>query len=47
MKQTELIRKLETAEARHRTISAAIRAIDAEIAANHDLAKKLESRHPQ
>jgi hypothetical protein len=35
------------AEARHRTISAALRAIDLEIASNKDLAKKLEGRPTQ
>ena len=35
------------AEARSRTISAALRAIDMEIEANHDRAKKLEGRQLQ
>ena len=34
-------------EARHRTISAALRAIDLEIEANHNLAQRLEGRPPQ
>ena len=34
-------------EARHRTISAALRAIDLEMEANAALAKKLEGRPPQ
>ena len=44
---TEFNKVASPAEARHRTISAALRAIDPEIEANHDLAKKLESRPPQ
>ena len=44
---TEFYKVASPAEARHRTISAALRAIDLEMEANHDLAKKLESRHPQ
>ena len=35
------------AEARHRTISAALRAIDLEMEANAALARKLEGRPPQ
>jgi hypothetical protein len=44
---TEFHKGASPAEARHRTISAAIRAIDAEIEANADLAKRLEGRPPQ
>jgi hypothetical protein len=44
---TEFHKWASPAEARHRTISAALRAIDLEIASNKDLAKKLEGRPPQ
>ena len=44
---TEFHKWASPAEARHRTISAALRAIDMEIEANHDRAKKLEGRQPQ
>ena len=44
---TEFHKWASPAEARNRTISAALRAIDLEMEANADLAKKLESRHPQ
>ena len=44
---TEFRKWPSPAEARHRTISAALRAIDMEIEANHDRAKKLEGRQPQ
>jgi hypothetical protein len=44
---TEFHKGASPAEARHRTISAALRAIDLEMEANAELAKKLESRHPQ
>ena len=44
---TEFHKWASPAEARHRTISAALRAIDLEIASNDDLAKKLEGRPPQ
>jgi hypothetical protein len=44
---TEFHKGASPAEARHRSISAALRAIDVEIEANHDRAKKLEGRPPQ
>jgi hypothetical protein len=44
---TEFHKGASPAEARHRTICAALRAIDLEREANDDLAKKLESRRPQ
>jgi hypothetical protein len=44
---TEFHKWASPAEARHRTISAALRAVDLEIASNKDLAKKLEGRPPQ
>ena len=44
---TEFHKWASPAEARRRTISAALRAIDLEIASNRDLAKKLEGRPPQ
>ena len=44
---TEFHKWASPAEARHRTIAAALRAIDLEIASNDDLAKKLEGRPPQ
>ena len=44
---TEFYRWASPAEARHRSISAALRAIDLEMEANADLAKKLEGRPPQ
>jgi hypothetical protein len=44
---TEFHKGASPAEVRSRTISAALRAIDLESAANADLAKKLEGRHPQ
>ena len=44
---TEFHRCASPAEARNRTISAALRAIDLEMESNKDLAKKLESRPPQ
>ena len=44
---TEFHKCASPADARHRTISAALRAIDLEIASNKDLAKKLEGRPPQ
>jgi len=44
---TEFHKCASPAETRHRTISAALRAIDLEIASNDDLAKKLEGRPPQ
>jgi len=44
---TEFHKGPSPAEVRHRTISAALRAIDLEIEANHNLAKKLEGRQPQ
>ena len=44
---TEFHKGASPADARSRTISAAIRAIDAEIEANAELAKKLEGRQPQ
>jgi hypothetical protein len=44
---TEFHKGASPAEARHRSISAALRAIDLEIEANAELAKKLEGRHPQ
>ena len=44
---TEFHRWASPAEARSRTISAALRAIDLERESFHDLAKKLEGRRPQ
>jgi hypothetical protein len=44
---TEFHKWASPAEARSRTISAALRAIDVEIEANHDRAKKLEGRRLQ
>ena len=44
---TEFHKWASPAEGRHRTLSAALRAIDLEIASNKDLAKKLEGRPPQ
>jgi hypothetical protein len=44
---TEFHKWESPAEARHRTISAALRAIDLEMESNKDLAKKLEGRPPQ
>ena len=44
---TEFHKCASPAEARHRTISAALRAIDLEMESNKDLAKKLEGRPPQ
>ena len=44
---TEFHKWASPAEARHRTISAALRAIDLEMESNKDLAKKLEGRPPQ
>ena len=44
---TEFHKWASPAEARQRTISAALRAIDLEMESNKDLAKKLESRPPQ
>jgi hypothetical protein len=44
---TEFHRWASPAEARSRTISAALRAIDLEMEANSDRAKKLEGRRPQ
>jgi hypothetical protein len=44
---TEFHKWASPAEARSRTISAALRAIDMEIEANHDRAKKLEGRQLQ
>ena len=44
---TEFHKWASPAEARHRTISAALRVIDLEMESNKDLAKKLEGRPPQ
>jgi hypothetical protein len=44
---TEFHKCASPADARHRTISAALRAIDLEMESNKDLAKKLEGRPPQ
>ena len=44
---TEFHKVASPAEARHRTISAALRAIDLQMAANAERAKKLEARPPQ
>jgi hypothetical protein len=44
---TEFHQWASPAGARHRAISAALHAIDLEIASNKDLAKKLEGRPPQ
>jgi len=44
---TEFHKWASPAEARNRTISAALRAIDLEMESNKDLAKKLEDRPPQ
>ena len=44
---TEFHKCASPAEARHRTISAALRAIDLEMEANAALAQKLEGRPPQ
>jgi hypothetical protein len=44
---TEFHKWASPAEARTRTISAALRAIDVEMEANDDRAKKLEGRQPQ
>jgi hypothetical protein len=44
---TEFHKWPSPAEARNRTISAALRAIDLEMESNKDLAKKLEGRPPQ
>ena len=44
---TEFHKWASPADARHRTISAALRAIDLEMESNKDLAKKLEGRPPQ
>jgi hypothetical protein len=44
---TEFHKWASPAEARNRTISAALRAIDLEMESNKDLAKKLEGRPPQ
>ena len=43
---TEFHKWASPAEARNRTISAALRAIDLEMEANADRAKKLEGRQP-
>ena len=44
---TEFHKCASPADARHRTISAALRVIDLEMESNKDLAKKLEGRPPQ
>jgi len=44
---TEFHKWASPAEARHRTISAALRAIDLEMESIDDRVKKLEGRHPQ
>ena len=44
---TEFHKWASPAEARQRTISAALRAIDLEMESNKDLAKKREGRPPQ